>query len=156
MVNILYIKKQSYKTSEIICRGDTIWVQSITRNATEKCSYKSFRKHWRETMPIMLLIWCFNHESPPDTLSEETQLSKLYQCSPSDKISQKWCFMINLWIQSRENCNKTATVTRHFSKMYLYKIFNETLGRNYISGYKSYQCSDCDKAFSSAALVNKT
>ena len=64
--------------------------------------------------------------------------------------------MINLWIESRENCNKTATVTRHFSKMYLYKIFNETLGRNYISGYKSYQCSDCDKAFSSPALMKKT
>ena len=58
-------------------------------------------------------------------LSEETQLSKLYQRSPSDKISQKWCFMNNLWIQSRENYNKTATVTRHFSNMYLYKIFNE-------------------------------
>ena len=107
-------------------------------------------------MPIMLLICCYNHESPPDIhYLKRHKYDKCYQCSPSDKISQKWCFMINLWIESRENCNKTATVTRHFSKMYLYKIFNETLGRNYISGYKSYQCSDCDKAFSSPALMKK-
>ena len=77
VVNILYIKKQYYKTSEIIRRGDTIWVQSMTRNFTEKFSYKSSRKHWREIMPIMLLIWCFNHESPPDTLFEETHLWKI-------------------------------------------------------------------------------
>ena len=77
-------------------------------------------------MPIMLLICCYNHESPPDIhYLKRHKYDKCYQCSPSDKISQKWCFMINLWIESRENCNKTATVTRHFSNMYLYKIFNE-------------------------------